>query len=446
MKPEASDTRYRSRILREMNANRENPFNSPPSSTGSHGTVSPTMSSVLSDPDGESTRRLNEDIARLTGQTGGKLQVNLEAAHRKWPEFYGMPKNKAPTTSRGAPLDHGKLTSALEAKENSAPRYLSKYLDNDDESTRDPWEGSKRTRSEMQPRVDNESDLSSNVTKSPARMDLRPDMARFAHQPRTRSPLSRAPQRHSSGGYPRAPDEGVDRVDYARKSQRSPSLSRREANAREQAPSQGGPSKSTPANFNTIRKTFPSPQSADSPARNAGGATAQSFFMPDISHLNDFVSGTLRFNGSYKNGVPVFVKHGKVQDHVDNYSPHNHAEVDGLAVPEDEEKIFVSMDMLRKEIEDLQDHDDMVQKHAMGLQAQIDQLQQDMGRFKSRKSVDSALGSRTGSEPETAAHEHLVHEKLSKFLGAEALSYRRKKAANTLASARVSSRIPPVSP
>ncbi|KAK5992552.1 hypothetical protein PT974_05965 [Cladobotryum mycophilum] len=180
-------TRYRSRILREMNANRDNPFNSPPSSTGSHRAASPTLSSVFSDPEGESTRRLNEDIARVTAPR--KLPVNWEAAHRKWPEFYSMPqKNNLPI------FDDNTDTRPMSAhpKENkplthtSAP-LITKFLD--DNTTQDAWEGSKRTRAEMQPRVDNESDLSSILSKSPARGLSTYGLNKNLHVP---SPLSKS--------------------------------------------------------------------------------------------------------------------------------------------------------------------------------------------------------------------------------------------------------------
>ncbi|GKT91872.1 rhoptry protein [Colletotrichum tofieldiae] len=120
--------------------------------------------------------------------------------------------------------------------------------------------------------------------------------------------------------------------------------------------------------------------------------------MPDISHLNDFISGNLRFNGAVKNGVPVFVRNGRV---------------DGLAIPDDEERIFVSMDMIRDEILNLQEHDDLVQQHAVELEHQVDHLQKELKRLKGRKSIDSAIGSRTASEPEIASEERFQTEKLN---------------------------------
>ncbi|KAL0935154.1 rhoptry protein [Colletotrichum truncatum] len=406
MEADPVHNRYRSRILREMNANRDNPFNSPPSSTGSHGTVSPTMSSVFSDPEGESTRRLNEDIARIVGPSNGRLQVDLEAAHRKWPEFYGKPKNAETRNDRAT----SKTTGSMRRKEDvSHKSIVQKYLSTIDDTTQDTWQGSKRTRAEMQPRVDNESDLSSNISKSPFRFDINAENFRFnPHQQHNQSPLARGHARSVSGNY-----KAARRASMAAKTDRwkSDFLAPHTQATPKQAPVESAPeNKPTPVTFNTIRNTFPSPATTDSPAQN--GATSRSFFMPDISHLNDFISGNLRFDGAVKNGVPVFVKNGRVRDRIETLPPNDHAEVDGLAIPEDEENIFVSMDMLRDEICNLQEHDDLVQRHALDLEHQVDHLQNELKRLKGRKSIDSALGSRTGSEPETAADERYNTEKL----------------------------------
>ncbi|OAA81036.1 hypothetical protein LEL_00581 [Akanthomyces lecanii RCEF 1005] len=336
--------RYRSRILREMHANRENPFNSPPSSTGSHGTVSPTMTSVFSDPDGESTRRLNDDIARVTG--GKKFPVNWEAAHRKWPEYFSKPKS--------AFIDN----DAQPLKENHNPAPF-KFPQED--STRDIWEGSKRKRAEMQPRADDETDLSILLTKSPA--------AALSLNNRHLSPISRAHARAPSEPAPllqRRPSisEALDRL-------RRASGSPKHAHQRHMSGANG----SSP-NGSSAKSSFtavpPSPNSVASPNH---GANARSFFMPDVSHLGDFVTGTLRFSGSMKNGVPIFVKQGKVHDKQASPAVAAHVAVDSLKVPKEEERIFVSMDMIRDEIVSLQEHHEKVQEYAANLQQQVDRLE-----------------------------------------------------------------------
>ncbi|KAJ6785321.1 hypothetical protein PWT90_04614 [Aphanocladium album] len=337
--------RFRSRILREMHANRDNPFNSPPSSTGSHGTVSPTMTSVFSDPDGESTRRLNEDIARVTAAR--KLPVNWDAAHRKWPEYFSKPK--------AALYDN----DARPLKENNPAPF--KFIEED--STRDIWDASKRKRADMQARADDETDLSVLLSKSPA-------AALSMGNNRHLSPLSRA--------HARAPSEP------APLSQRRPSISeaferlRRASGSPKHADHQhmSGANGFSP-NVSSAKSSFtavpPSPNNSMGSPNN--GANARSFFMPDVSHLGDFVTGTLRFSGSMKNGVPIFVKQGRVHDRQASPAAAAHVAVDSVKVPQDEERIFVSMDMIREEIVSLQEHHEKVQEYAMNLQQQVERLE-----------------------------------------------------------------------
>lgn len=367
-------SRYRSRILREMKANRDNPFNSPPSSTGSHGTVSPTLSSVFSDPDGESTRKLNEDIARIMGPN--KLPVSFEAAHRKWPEYYGMPKGRVvpifedDTNTR--PLSAG-------SKENKPPAIPNLFAD--DDSTRDIWKGSTRPRSEMQPRVDSDSDLSSILSKSPARgLSVR----NFSGKTRNPSPLAKVHSRtYSAEVQDQKRSSLTDALDTLRKtSGRSQEGQRRTTSAEH---SSGSPHMSSAKS--SLTAVPPSPESMNnSPGHNA--SHARSFFMPDVSHLGDFVTGTLRFSGSMRNGVPIFVKQGRVHDRQEKSSLAYHAEVDGIEVPEEEEKIFVSMDMIRDEIISLQEHYDKVQEYASNLQQQVERLE---GELRSRPAGDARM-------------------------------------------------------
>ncbi|XP_044719763.1 centrosome microtubule-binding domain of cep57 domain-containing protein [Hirsutella rhossiliensis] len=346
--------RYRSRILREMNANRANPFNSPPSSTGSHGTVSPTVSSVFSDPDGESTRRLHEDIARVTAPR--KLPVNWDAAHRKWPDFFSKPKARDAPHALGDDPGLDKLATdarPTRSKENKQPVPSVQFAD---DSTQDMWPGSTKTRAEMQPRVDNESDHSDLVSKSPT-----------THATASSDYASQQPQRLSSIS------EALDRLRRASLSPPSDGEHRRQS--RESASPLLSSAKSS------LTAVPPSPNSfAD--AEGNSTSHARSFFMPDVSHLGDFVTGTLKFSGSMKNGVPIFVKNGRVHDRRERPSAGAHAEVDGIQVPEVEDKIFVSMDMIRDEIVSLQEHHDKVQEYAENLQQQVERLE---AQLKSRK-------------------------------------------------------------
>lgn len=357
-------TRYRSRILREMKANRENPFNSPPSSTGSHGTV--TLSSIFSEPEGESTRKLNEDIARVTGPR--KVPVNWEAAHRKWPEFYGMPKNR---DALGFEINSETRPMSAESKENKPPAsHAAKY--NYDDTTQETWMGSNRTRAQMQPRVDNESDMSSLLPKSPARALARNHGGQAIYKA---SPLAKGHTR-----TPSAPERQVS-LSQALERYRRTSPNAHTGERKEERSGQESPHLSSARSSLTAVQMSPRPSS---------GRIARSFVMPDVSHLGDFVEGTLQLSGSNSHGVPVFVKHGRVHDRKEKRGPAHHADVDGLEVPQDEEKIFISMDMIREEILSLQEHYDKIQDYADSLQQQVEQLE---AQLRSRKSGETGFSS-----------------------------------------------------
>ncbi|KAK5630530.1 hypothetical protein RRF57_006245 [Xylaria bambusicola] len=122
--------------------------------------------------------------------------------------------------------------------------------------------------------------------------------------------------------------------------------------------------------------------------------TAHSFFLPQFSHLDDFLTGTLRWS-SFKNGTPIFVKHGRVHDRVTKRSPDHHADFEDVNIPKEEEEIFVSLDKIREEIQILQEHDEHVSKQAEQLQSEVAELQDHIARLKSRK--DSAMGSDSDS-------------------------------------------------
>ncbi|KAI1743331.1 hypothetical protein F4680DRAFT_409830 [Xylaria scruposa] len=118
--------------------------------------------------------------------------------------------------------------------------------------------------------------------------------------------------------------------------------------------------------------------------------TAHSFFLPSLNHLQDLVTGTLRWS-SLKNGMPIFVKHGKVHDKETKRHQERHADFEVVTIPEDEEQIFVSLDKIRDEIQTLQEHDEFVTKQAEHLQEEVHELQSHVAKLQSRK--DSAVGS-----------------------------------------------------
>jgi len=148
--------------------------------------------------------------------------------------------------------------------------------------------------------------------------------------------------------------------------------------------------------------------SSAAPTPNA----ARSFLVPDLTIMNDFVSGTLRLS-TMRNGVPIFVKNGKVHDRdVSAGTPAKHHAVESVAVPQDEEEIFVSLDKLREEIGTLQEHDARVSEQAENLQSETKQLALEIHDLKAQLSG-------TEREPRVGASvaaeiKHLKQEKSSK--------------------------------
>lgn len=142
--------------------------------------------------------------------------------------------------------------------------------------------------------------------------------------------------------------------------------------------------------------------------------TSYSFFLPNLNHLNDFVSGTLRWS-SLKNGTPVFVKHGKVHDRETKRSLDHHADFEAVNIPHEEEEIFVSLDKIREEIQTLQEHDELVSKKAEQLQDEVCELQSHVDKLNSRK--DSAMGSETDGSIIVQLTSHNTRKLIPDYIG-----------------------------
>ncbi|GAP85403.1 putative rhoptry protein [Rosellinia necatrix] len=315
---DSKSSRYQSRILREMRNNAENPF-SPPSSTGSHGTV--TLTSQLSIPDGESTRQPMLPV------------INTSVLGRTFPEW---------------------KQSGKENTQPSSPPAL-----NDTESLFGP--DSPRLRAHYQaPIVEDTMELNPPVNPARGNLTTLLDTLRTARSEKAE-----------------ADEESVKRSSQI--SPKDPLNAGLPANAARRV------SRHSHSNSgNNHGSTSPSPSIINQ--------TAHSFFVPNLNHLNDFVSGTLRW-ASLKNGTPVFVKHGKVHDREAKISLDYHADFEAVPIPHEEEEIFVSMDKIREEIQTLQEHDEHMSKQAGQLQDEVMELQSQVVKLKSRK--DSGMGSDT---------------------------------------------------
>jgi hypothetical protein len=371
---ESRTSRYQSRILREMHQNKENPFNSPPSSTGSHGTITAT-SDLSFHPEGESTRRMEDSIvlptlsnrhaSRNAAQTT-PFKVNTSAIGRNFPEWKDWDGNDQTDDIYNTTGDH-----ETHRKENIPPSSSTVNSPSQIEARKAADHGA---RTSMHARVDDESDYSGTM-----------DLGHSAH---------------------RQPSSGKKRSQW--KSYKGNVTSLINTLKAAQATKDVTTPKSSPKPTSAELRSSINRQSRKShihldPA-TPNHNTTRSFFLPNLEHIKDFVSGALRLS-TVRNGIPVFVKHGKVLDRGASLGPEDHTEVDAIEIPQDEQEIFVSLDKIREEIQALQEHDDQVSKQAEELQEVIYELQIQLSRYKSRK--DSAMG----SDSESSMVEYLNSQK-----------------------------------
>ena len=367
----------------------QNPFSSPPSSTGSHDTVSTTTDDLTQDlsdfsfnPDGEGTRLFGEGTpnpsskrhASRSGRFGHRQMdtvLNTSVIARTFPEWSGLvPKTSNDNPTFTETVDMAAPTKPVSAdprgKENMPPTQERAH-DHDFENMTDAKR--KRFRADLQARVENESDCSTilSLSLSPAR-PVSSRRSRFAGAAQQQPEPSTTPE-----GPKRSLHDMVSKIRTEKQTTRRDTTPRRSPAAQPQI----------------VHET---------PARALVGLDndmttpdTRSFFLPSFRHLPDWTSGTLKFS-TMKNGVPVFVRSGSDGVRLDQYG-NDHAEIRAVGMSKEDEEIFVSMDKLQDEVRELHDHDAMLQREAEKLQREVHQLQAELKRQKSRKLSDSALGS-----------------------------------------------------
>ncbi|KAJ2975099.1 hypothetical protein NUW58_g8452 [Xylaria curta] len=380
---DSKSSRYQSRILREMRNHAEHPF-SPPSSTGSHGTV--TLTSQLSHvPDGESTREPMLPI------------INTSVLGRTFPEWKDHGKENRRPVSPGANND----SRSPDLVQNGLGRPL-RFL-----TTRrvrphglrpvSPALTAKRVRSH---------DARSVLPVSPSLLPPFSPLSFDSPFPDTESifgsdsPRLRAHQQAPviedtmELNPPLNPARGnlttlLDTLKTARcETKQADQESAKRSSSQISPKSQLGAGISANAARRLNRQSQLNAHSIASPS--VVNQTTHSFFVPNLNHLNDFVSGTLRWS-SLKHGTPIFVKHGKVHDREMKRSQDHHADFEVVGIPREEEEIFVSLDKIRDEVQTLQEHDEFVSRQAGQLREEVCELQSHIAELKSRK--DSAVGS-----------------------------------------------------
>jgi hypothetical protein len=364
-----SRPKHISRLRKEMLQHRmhQNPFSSPPSSTGSHDTVSTTedeLSQNLSDfsfnPD-QDFQNPSKRHASRSGRFGSKqmdTMLNTSAIARTFPEWSGLLTKDnltfTQTADMAAPLRP--VSASPGGKENMPPTQ-----ERADEMAFEDMADLKRKRfrTDLQARVENESDCSTVLSLSPGRPASR--RSRFATSQRD-APMSPEPAKRSL-------------QDMVSKIRTEKQTTKRDM---------------TPTRLPSLQLNHETPAHTVGVDDGMITPTSRSFFLPSFRHLPDWTSGTLKFS-TMKNGVPVFVRSGK-SVRLDQYG-NNHDEVRAVGITKEDEEIFVSMDKLQEEVRELHDHDAMLQREAEKLQREVNQLQGELKRLQTRKLSDSALGS-----------------------------------------------------
>lgn len=170
---ESKPNRYQSRILREMHHNTENPFNSPPSSTGSHGTVTLT-SNITMGPQGESTRRMDDLSINLPSMRNTKptlptsFEVNTSALGRTFPEWSRWnhqtdvwedsidntpnPRGKENVTPRGSP--NSSIVATPRADDSDRDKVSKHFIDQFNNLYARVRENSEITRQQVQASIE----------------------------------------------------------------------------------------------------------------------------------------------------------------------------------------------------------------------------------------------------------------------------------------------------
>ena len=120
--------------------------------------------------------------------------------------------------------------------------------------------------------------------------------------------------------------------------------------------------------------------------------TQQSFMLPDLPNISELVSGV------FEDGTPVFSRH--VQSRNSRFSPHqsktggqNRAAITEIAVPDDEQAIFLSLKLLQDKVAVLEKDKAEAEIAVKHLEESNRQLQTgNMGRRRASHRSDSALG------------------------------------------------------
>ena len=169
------------------------------------------------------------------------------------------------------------------------------------------------------------------------------------------------------------------------------------------------------AKFRAASNTTPSRgqgksfQVVNTGASNTPNPTQQSFILPAATEFSQLVSAE---TGAA--GIPVIVRGGMVQARTLNRFSGKFDDVDGIEVPTEEEDIYLSVELLKSKVAQLETEKADSEKIVNDLKRDNFQLQTKMKEFERRRRSDSALGIADGGS-DNDRDRNVIAEKASKY-------------------------------
>ena len=171
---------------------------------------------------------------------------------------------------------------------------------------------------------------------------------------------------------------------------------------------------SLPAKFNStqgfvtaaVQGTGPKQPVSKAPVTNGtlssiNPGTQQSFMLPDMPNISELVSGI------FEDGTPVFSRHGKsrasrfstaTRSQKAGVRMPSHARLEEIPVPEDEQAIFMSLQLLQDKVASLENGMADAEATIQELRALNQALEDEKKETKRFRRSDSALGTSGGSD------------------------------------------------
>jgi FtsZ-binding cell division protein ZapB len=455
-----TDSRHKSRLLREMARHLDKADSSCASSTGSHhGTVSDSSEDF--DPDNpeeevfQSTQQMNFDLslrlpelrdtAKKYGRWNGGRQpefvINTSALGRAFPDFTqgggsddsmeievgrgaktrqrGQAQIQIPGTQYSDDVDSPVVTIGNVQILGTPPIKGQTKTPKAQDASRNSLR--KESQSKRVPSVRVESAKPSDASKSSERMPGYISGATISgngEQRRTLTELHAKVVDESDASY--ISDGRPAAVHLTTKNSRFTSFQQRKSplaqtNSLQKQPITDAVVDTLAGHRRALQEETPSrPQSSSNANTNTLNPTAQSFLLPNMPEISELVSTAGKVT------TPVFTRGGKVQTRfssapIVNAAKEHHAPVDGIPVPGDEKAIFLSLELLQERVAVLEMEKADSQRTAEQLRSDNYQLQAENREFRQRRRSDSALGD-SGSDAEHARdNKRLIAEKTSKW-------------------------------